>query len=68
MRDAGPQRERAQPEGGDHARRDPPVVTQSQESLAWPGGDAAILGLLAAWSAVSYAAVLVLRRATAEAV
>jgi len=43
-------------------------VTQSQESLAWPGGDAAILGLLAAWSAVSYAAVLVLRHATAEAV
>ena len=44
-------------------------VTQSQESLDWPGGDAAILGLLAAWSAASYAAVLMLRRrAAVEAV
>ncbi|MEA2376340.1 MAG: Ca2+/H+ antiporter, family [Thermoleophilaceae bacterium] len=37
-------------------------VTQSQASLDWPGGDAAILGLLAVWSAVSYLAVLALRR------
>jgi uncharacterized membrane protein len=43
-------------------------VTQSQASLDWPGGDAAILGLLAVWSAVSYLAVLALRRTARAAV
>jgi uncharacterized membrane protein len=43
-------------------------VTQSQASLDWPGGDAAILGLLAVWSAVSYLAVLALRRTVRAAV
>jgi Ca2+/H+ antiporter, TMEM165/GDT1 family len=43
-------------------------VTAGQASLDWPGGDAAILVLLAVWSAVSLAAVLVLRRAVPETV
>jgi uncharacterized membrane protein len=43
-------------------------VTQGQESLDWPGGDAAILALLATWSAVSYATVVLLRRTAREAV
>jgi Ca2+/H+ antiporter, TMEM165/GDT1 family len=42
------------------------VVTESQASLEWPGGDAAILVLLAVWAAVSYAAVVALRRAVPE--
>ena len=42
------------------------VVTESQASLDWPGGDAAILVLLAVWAAVSYAAVVALRRAVPE--
>jgi uncharacterized membrane protein len=41
-------------------------VTESQASLDWPGGDAAILGLLAVWSAVSYVAVVALRRTVTE--
>jgi uncharacterized membrane protein len=43
-------------------------VTESQASLDWPGGDAAILALLAVWGAVSYLAVLALRRTVREAV
>jgi uncharacterized membrane protein len=43
------------------------VVTESQASLEWPGGDAAILALLAVWAAVSCAAVVALRRAVPEA-
>ena len=38
------------------------VVTESRESLEWPGGDVAILVLLGVWSSVSYAAVSTLRR------
>jgi uncharacterized membrane protein len=41
------------------------VVAQGSASLEWPGGDAAILGLLAVWSAVSYLAVTTLRRRVA---
>jgi hypothetical protein len=37
------------------------VVEAGGESLAWPGGDLAILALLALWSAVSYATVAALR-------
>ena len=37
------------------------VVAESRESLEWPGGDLAILGLLVAWSTVSYACVTALR-------
>jgi Ca2+/H+ antiporter, TMEM165/GDT1 family len=37
------------------------VVAKGSESLDWPGGDLAILGLLAVWSAVSCLAVLALR-------
>jgi Ca2+/H+ antiporter, TMEM165/GDT1 family len=43
------------------------VVTEGSASLEWPGGDLAILGLLAAWSAVSYMTVMALRRALPEA-
>ncbi|MBA3264600.1 MAG: FTR1 family protein [Thermoleophilaceae bacterium] len=42
------------------------VVTASRESLEWPGGELAILVLLAVWSAVSCAAVMALRRAAPE--
>jgi Ca2+/H+ antiporter, TMEM165/GDT1 family len=42
-------------------------VTESRASLEWPGGDAAILGLLAVWAAISCAAVLMLRRGLPEA-
>ena len=38
------------------------VVGQGSESLDWPGGDLAILGLLAVWAGVSCLAVLALRR------
>jgi Ca2+/H+ antiporter, TMEM165/GDT1 family len=38
------------------------VVTESRESLEWPGGDAAILVLLGVWCAVSYRTVATLRR------
>jgi Ca2+/H+ antiporter, TMEM165/GDT1 family len=41
------------------------VVAQGSESLGWPGGDLAILALLAVWSGVSCLAVLVLRREAA---
>jgi uncharacterized membrane protein len=41
------------------------VVAEGSASLEWPGGDAAILGLLAVWSAVSYLAVTTLRRRVA---
>jgi uncharacterized membrane protein len=41
------------------------VVAQGSSSLDWPGGDLAILGLLAVWSGVSYLAVVTLRRAVA---
>jgi Ca2+/H+ antiporter, TMEM165/GDT1 family len=41
------------------------VVAQGSESLEWPGGDAAILGLLAVWSAVSWLAVRALRQGVA---
>jgi uncharacterized membrane protein len=42
------------------------VVTATQESVEWPGGDLAILGLLAVWCAVARVAVLALRRAVAQ--
>jgi uncharacterized membrane protein len=41
------------------------VFAPGSASLDWPGGDVAILGLLAVWSTVSYLAVLTLRRAVA---
>jgi Ca2+/H+ antiporter, TMEM165/GDT1 family len=41
------------------------VVAEGSASLEWPGGDLAILGLLAVWSSVSYLAVTTLRRAVA---
>jgi Ca2+/H+ antiporter, TMEM165/GDT1 family len=41
------------------------VVAEGSESLDWPGGDLAILGLLAVWSGVSCLAVLALRREAA---
>jgi uncharacterized membrane protein len=41
------------------------VFAPGSASLDWPGGDVAILGLLAVWSSVSYLAVLTLRRAVA---
>ncbi|MEA2420633.1 MAG: hypothetical protein QOE60_2839, partial [Thermoleophilaceae bacterium] len=37
------------------------VVGDGSASLDWPGGDLAILGLLAVWSAVSYLTVTALR-------
>ena len=39
------------------------VVADGSASLEWPGGDLAILGLLAVWSAISCLTVLTLRRA-----
>jgi Ca2+/H+ antiporter, TMEM165/GDT1 family len=41
------------------------AVGKGSASLEWPGGDLAILGLLAVWSCVSYLAVLSLRRTAA---
>jgi uncharacterized membrane protein len=41
------------------------AVGQGSASLEWPGGDLAILGLLAVWSCVSYLAVQSLRRTAA---
>jgi Ca2+/H+ antiporter, TMEM165/GDT1 family len=41
------------------------VVAEGSASLDWPGGDLAILGLLAVWSSVSYLAVTRLRQAVA---
>jgi uncharacterized membrane protein len=41
------------------------AVGEGSASLEWPGGDLAILGLLAVWSCVSYLAVQSLRRTAA---
>jgi uncharacterized membrane protein len=40
------------------------VVRAGSESLDWPGGEVAILALLAVWASVSYLTVLTLRRTT----
>jgi uncharacterized membrane protein len=42
------------------------VVTDSRDSLDWPGGDLAILALLVVWCTVSWLAVLELRRAAPQ--
>jgi uncharacterized membrane protein len=42
------------------------VFTEGRESLAWPGGDWAILALLALWVAVSQLTVALLRRLVAR--
>jgi len=42
------------------------VVTDSRDSLDWPGGDLAILALLVIWCTVSWLAVLELRRAAPQ--
>ena len=42
------------------------VFGDGGESLRWPGGDLALLVLLAAWSAFAWAAVRLLRRGTLE--
>jgi len=43
------------------------AFSPSGESLAWPGGDAALLGLLAAWGAASFVVVRRLRGVAARA-
>ncbi len=42
------------------------VFASGGESLAWPGGDIALAGLLALWSAFAWVAVRALRSATGE--
>ncbi len=41
------------------------VFAEGRESLAWPGGDAALLVLLALWSAFAWSAIRLLRRGAA---
>ena len=41
------------------------VFAAGSESLAWPGGDAALLALLAVWSAFAWTAIRLLRRGAA---
>jgi uncharacterized membrane protein len=42
------------------------VFTPSRQPLAWPGGDLALLVVLAAWSLLTYGSITLLRRATAS--